>query len=389
MGSYEPEPQELYTETPCIRSAALSQAIGCNVFLKLENLQPAGSFKSRGIGHMMRAAAGARPDARFYCSSGGNAGLACATAAAALRRPCTVVVPLTTPAHMIDKIRALGAQVHQVGAHWERADAHLRAELLARDPAGVYVPPFDHADIWAGVSTLVDELAADAPAPDAILCNCGGGGLLNGVMEGVERNYGAASAPEPADEDEGKDEGAGRRLRAAGGKRPTVVVAETRGAESLHASLAAGRLVALPAITSVATSLGAPRVSERTFRWATEEYDYYDDDDDGRRQQRQRQRRKLVSVVVTDAEAVAAAARFADDARMLVEVACGATLAVAYSGELRRLLAAEEGRGHEGFGDEEWARKNVVVIVCGGSNISLDLLRAYQEKFGLKTGPGQ
>ncbi|RYO93353.1 hypothetical protein DL764_008003 [Monosporascus ibericus] len=357
MGSYTPEPQKLWIETPCIP----------NIFLKLENLQPSGSFKSRGIGHMMQRALAAhraaakvkKPDAdaegeagvvHFYCSSGGNAGLACATAAAALGRSrctCTIVLPLTIPEHMVAKLQLLGAVVHQVGAHWALADAHLRQELLARDPHhGVYVPPFDHPDIWEGASSIIDELAAqmaafigrgdgeDSGNIDGLVCSVGGGGLLNGIMEGLERQ---------------------KRGPRAG--KPRVLAVETVGTDSLNQSVRAGELVTLPAITSVATSLGAPRVSERTFEW-TRRADY------------------LTSHVVSDADAVAGSVKFANDARMLVEVACGATVAPVYNGDLRKVMGA-------GLGDEEWRRKNVVLVVCGGSNVTLEMLRAYQEKFGV------
>ncbi|KAI2784594.1 tryptophan synthase beta subunit-like PLP-dependent enzyme [Daldinia loculata] len=343
MGSCNPEPQKLFIETPCIPSIALSRVAGCNIFLKLENLQPSGSFKSRAVGNMMYQAMLAKPagNVHFYCSSGGNAGLACATAAATLRQPCTIVVPTTTSQHMIEKIRLLGAKVHQVGTNWALADEHLRTVPLAHDPSGVYVPPFDHPDIWAGNSTIVDELATqlrpyDVAHVDGIACNCGGGGLLNGIMAGVQKHYTDADVTEP-----------------------TVLAVETAGADSLNASVKAGELVALPGITSIATSLGAPRVSERTFRWS-------------------REAPHLKSLVVTDAEAVMGSVRFADDARMLVEVACGATLATVYNGDLRRVV------GGEGISDEEWSRKNVVVIVCGGSNVTLEMLRSYGEKYGVK-----
>ncbi|KAI1661209.1 tryptophan synthase beta subunit-like PLP-dependent enzyme [Daldinia decipiens] len=340
MGSCNPEPPKLFIETPCIPSIALSRAAGCNIFLKLENLQPSGSFKSRAVGNMMYQAMLAKPagNVHFYCSSGGNAGLACATAAKTLGQPCTIVVPTTTSQHMIEKMRLLGAKVHQVGANWALADEHLRAALLARDPTGVYVPPFDHADIWAGTSTIVDELAAQLGAlrVDGIACNCGGGGLLNGIMAGVQKHY-----------------------TGAGAREPTVLAVETAGAHSLNASVRAGELVTLPGITSIATSLGAPRVSERAFRWS-------------------REAPHLKSLVVTDAEAVMGCVRFADDARMLVEVACGATLATVYNGDLRRVV------GGEGISDEEWSRKNVVVVVCGGMNVTLEMLRSYGETYGVK-----
>ncbi|KAI0593076.1 tryptophan synthase beta subunit-like PLP-dependent enzyme [Biscogniauxia sp. FL1348] len=362
--SSAPRPQNLYIETPCIPSPALSRAAGCNIFLKLENLQPSGSFKSRGIGTMMYRAmllhgqqqeggtptscssssSEPPPDVHFYCSSGGNAGLAAVTAAARLGRPCTVVVPTTTSARVVSQLRLRGATaVHQVGSDWSRADAHLRETLLAHDPRGVYVPPFDHADIWDGVSTLVDELCASSSFPrpiDAIVCNVGGGGLLNGIMEGVSRY------PRP----------------------PKVLALETRGAHSLAAAVEAGALVTLPRITSVATSLGAPRVSARSLEWALAAGGGLG----------------LAHAVVEDAAAVRAAARFADDERLLVEVACGATLAAAYE-DGGRLLREALGFGARAEEDreDEWRTKNVVMVVCGGNNVSLEMLREYVEKFGV------
>ncbi|KAK7965982.1 pyridoxal-phosphate dependent enzyme [Apiospora aurea] len=367
MGSYssEPEPQKLWIETPCVPSLPMSQAAGCNIFLKLENLQPSASFKSRGIGNMMYKAMLSQRQhptgkpAHFYCSSGGNAGLACATAAIALARPCTIVVPVTTLPLMVDKLRRLGAEVVQTGEHWAAADAHLRKNLLSQDEAGVYVPPFDHPDVWEGASSMVDELAAQLPpllkgngsgngngdgVPDAIVCNCGGGGLLNGIMEGVERQA---------------------KKRWARGRRPRVVAVETVGAHSLHASAQAGEHVALPQITSIATSLGAVRVSAKSWEWYRRQSESAEAD-----------ATPLSSVTVTDAEAVMGSARLANDALLLVEVACGATIATVYNGELRRTLG-------KGLSDAEWAATNVVIIVCGGSNITLEMLRKYQEEYGV------
>ncbi|KAF3348092.1 hypothetical protein VdG2_03818 [Verticillium dahliae VDG2] len=78
MGSISAEAKLPWIETPLISSPELSRAAGCNILLKLENLQPSGSFKSRGVGNLvLRAvAASASADVHFYCSSGGNAGLA-------------------------------------------------------------------------------------------------------------------------------------------------------------------------------------------------------------------------------------------------------------------------------------------------------------------------
>ncbi|ROW11677.1 hypothetical protein VPNG_05648 [Cytospora leucostoma] len=355
MGSAAKQPPKPWIETPCIYSLPLSRTAGCNIYLKLENLQPSGSFKSRGIGNLMFRAIKATPDAssptssseavHFYTSSGGNAGLACATAARALGRPATVVVPMTTPPHMVEKLRALGAGVVQTGENWAAADRHLREVVIAgferENPASraVYVPPFDHKDVWDGAETLVDELRAQVPGEqqqiDGIVCSVGGGGLLCGIMQGVQG------------------------IREAGhGRGPKVLAVETEGAESLNASVRAGELVTLPAITTIATSLGATRVAVEAFEWT------------------RRAGADLVSAVVTDRDAVVAMARFLDDARMLVESACGATIATVYNGDLRRYLG-------KGMTDEEWAGKNVVLVVCGGSNISLGMLENYRIDFGV------
>ncbi|KAI0906188.1 tryptophan synthase beta subunit-like PLP-dependent enzyme [Ustulina deusta] len=381
MGSYVPELPTLHIETPCIPSPELSRAAGCNIYLKLENLQPSGSFKSRGIGALLLRAVQSSSTGRahFYCSSGGNAGLACAEAARTLRQPCDVFVTSLTPDHVLAKLAALGATPHRAGSSWPEADTRCRA-AVAGDPDGIYVPPFDHPLIWDGNATLVDELAAleakgffrgngggdSDGAIDAIVCNVGGGGLLNGVMEGIARNYPPARA------------------------RPAVLALETAGADSLAASIRAGSHVALPGITSVASSLGAPRVSERTYRWAetcaATTFVYPSSppppppppprakkpaDPDAPR---------LVSAVVSDAVAVSACARFLDDARMLVEVACGATLSSVYDGGETHLRAA---LAPDIDDDERWAKTNVVLVVCGGSNISLHLLAKYREQFGV------
>ncbi|PNY25392.1 L-serine dehydratase/L-threonine deaminase [Tolypocladium capitatum] len=335
MGSLTSEAKLPWSPTPCVRSPQLSRIAGCNVYLKLDNLQPSGSFKSRGIGNLMtRAAANATGHVHFYCSSGGNAGLACATSAVALRRPATIVIPMTTSDLLKNKLLDLGVQVHQTGKNLAVADEYLRTQLLAKDPHGIYVPPFDHPHVWDGASSIVPELRDQMDVPmDAIVCSVGGGGLFNGLMQGIE------SFP-------------------WSGSKPHVVCVETAGADSLNASIRANSHVTLPEITSIATSLGCSRVSAETWRWC--------------------QYPNTHSLVVSDADAAISCVRFADDARHLVEISCGAALATVYRGDLRETL----GRG---LTDDEWARKNIVIIVCGGSGVTLSILDQYRKEYGHQT----
>ena len=89
-----------------------------NVLFKLETLQPSGSFKDRGIGHMIETLMAKGKVEKLICSSGGNAGHAVATAGKAVYVPVDVYVPTTTKAMMVAKIRKTGANVIIGGDNW-------------------------------------------------------------------------------------------------------------------------------------------------------------------------------------------------------------------------------------------------------------------------------
>lgn len=260
-------------------------------------------------------------------------------AARSLGRPASVVVPLSTKPLMLAKIRAAGAsEVLQHGASWKEADAYLRETVLPeaekRGEAGVYVPPFDAPDIWTGHATLVDEVKAqmqqlcgEGAKPDVVACSVGGGGLLNGIVEGTER--------------------------LGGEWEDTIVLAvETRGAHSLAESLAQGEHATLPGITSQATSLGCIKVSDRTYELATT-------------------RKQIKSVVLSDDEAAMGCWRLADDERLIVELACGVNVALCYGGRLEKAL------GRPVRKDEK-----VLIVVCGGSAVTIDMIASWKHEFG-------
>ncbi|XP_055555445.1 serine dehydratase-like isoform X2 [Falco cherrug] len=312
--------------SPVLESLPLSRAAGTKVFMKLENIQPTGSFKIRGIGHLCQEAAkkGCR---HFVCSSGGNAGLAAAYAAKKLGLPVTVVVPSTTGPTTVRKLEELGAEVEVSGQVWD--EANKRALELAKTEGWVSIHPFDHPLVWQGHASLVQELKDSLDTkPDAILLAVGGGGLLAGVVAG---------------------------LHQVGWQDIPIIAAETWGTHSFHTALAAGRLVSLPDITSVAKCLGAKMVAARALECAQE--------------------CQVISQVVEDTEAVRAVEQFLDDERMLVQPACGAALALLYTGRLQRLQ-------HEG-----WLRTplaSVVVVVCGGSSMQVAQLQALKSQLGLE-----
>mmetsp|Transcript_41587 Transcript_41587/g.130255 ORF Transcript_41587/g.130255 Transcript_41587/m.130255 type:complete len:130 (-) Transcript_41587:2401-2790(-) len=117
--------------------------------------------------------------------------------------PVQVIVPSTTKPIMLDKIRLQGATVEVVGDNWNEADAHARALVDSAGGAAAYIPPYENPLLWEGHSTLVDEILDANPSTGAIFLSVGGGGMLNGVLEGLERR--GASIPVYACETHGAD----------------------------------------------------------------------------------------------------------------------------------------------------------------------------------------
>lgn len=302
-------------ETPLWESEPLQEILGAPVLLKMEALQPCGSFKIRGLGRVCatRVAGGAT---HLWCSSGGNAGLAVAYAGKRLKVPVTVVVPETTSAWARAGIAAQGAEVVESGAHWYAAHQYAQEHM---SEGAAYIHPFDDPEIWAGHAPMIGEVARQGPKPGAVVVAVGGGGLLCGVLSG---------------------------MHAVGWTDVPVLAVETEGAASLAAAMAAGEVVALDKITSLATTLGARAVAEEALEWT-------------------RRHAAIQSVVVSDRAAVQACLRFADDHRVLVEPACGAALSVVYDRN-PALTTALDGP--------------VLVIVCGGAGVSAALLRGWDER---------
>nr|XP_056715669.1 serine dehydratase-like [Euleptes europaea] len=312
--------------TPVLESITLSQAAGSRVYMKMENVQPMGSFKIRGIGYFCQELA-KKGCLHFVCSSGGNAGAAAAYAAQKLSIPATIVVPEFASPSTVKRLENLGAEVEIFGKVWD--EANDRALALAKEDGWVNVHPFDHPLVWKGHSSLVKELKDSLDAkPGAIVLSVGGGGLLAGVVAGLQE-VGWLDVP--------------------------IVAVETRGADSFSAAIQAGRLVTLPDITSVAKCLGAKTVAQRALDCASE--------------------CPIISHVLDDVEAVKAVEQFLDDERMLVEPACGASLALLYSGHIQRLQ--DEGRLSRTLG-------SIVIIVCGGGNIRMDMIENMKDQLGMK-----
>ncbi|CEP65048.1 uncharacterized protein LALA0_S19e00144g [Lachancea lanzarotensis] len=321
-----------YSVTPLLERRFNTEGDGPKFFIKYEMLQPSGSFKSRGISHLIAQKKkdlmkNGEKKLAVFSSSGGNAGLAAATAAKSMKLDCTVVVPKTAKPRMVEKIKSAGADAIVYGEHWGLADQYLREEVMAKARESgletLYVHPFDDEIIWEGHSTIVEEILQQLEQQQVplyklkgIICSVGGGGLYSGVIKGLEKYNLVKEIP--------------------------IVAVETEGSDVLSKSLANGSPIVLEKISSIASSLGSSYISSFAFDSA--------------------QKYGSKSVVLQDSDVTKTCMRFSEDSSIVVEPACGASLHLCY-----HPARLESALGHKLGKDDV-----VVVIACGGSCTSFD-----------------
>ena len=200
--------------TPLVHVEVPGAPDGIDLYLKLEVLQPIGSFKLRGAMNVVRQLSAADLVDGVWTVSAGNAALGVAYAARHAGVPCSVMVIDTAPAAKVDAIHRLGASIVRVtyDEAWKTVERHSSDRMR-----GYFIHPFDDDRFIAGNGTVALEILEDLPDVDAIVGSVGGGGLLSGVIA------------------------AARALRP----QTKVFAAEPETAAPLSASLAAGRPVYL------------------------------------------------------------------------------------------------------------------------------------------------
>lgn len=259
--------------TPVLRA----EVDGRPVVFKLEHLQRTGSFKLRGA---LNAALGADAPAHVVTASGGNHGVAVATAAALLGLPATVFVPVTAPEGKTRRIEAAGARLVRHGAIYAEAVDAALAE--AAEVGGHCLPAYDDRLVVAGQGTCALEAITQASDVDTLVVAVGGGGLAAGTVLG------------------------------AGGRQ--VVAVEPDGCRALHDALATGRPVDSPVDSVAASALGATSVGEVPFAVLAGS--------------------GVRSVLVSDRELLAARDRLWEEFRLAVEPAAAAGFAALLAGRV-------------------------------------------------------
>lgn len=171
--------------SPLRPSPAFSARTGTNVYLKLENWQPTGSFKVRGAINFLSHLSDEEKAHSLVTASAGNHALAVGFAAGKLGfSGVTVFLPRSAPQAKVEKLRRFPLAFRQVGSTYE--ETHHAAEEFRQEHSATFIHPYDDARTVAGTGTIGLEVLEDLPDLDAILVPVGGGGLLSGIALAVK-----------------------------------------------------------------------------------------------------------------------------------------------------------------------------------------------------------
>lgn len=297
--------------TPLEKSRSLSDLLGVETCVKFELFQRTGSFKPRGAFNKMLQLTDEEKDRGVVAVSGGNHAQATAFAATQLGIHATVLMPETTPKASIAATREYGAEtilMPTIADCFQEADRFTAVGMT-------FVHPFDDPEVISGQATIGLEIVEKMPEVTDVIVSIGGGGLAAGVASTLNH------------------------------LKPNVRIwgVETEGADAMAQALTAGKPVTMPAITSIAKTLGAPYVSDLTLEMV----------------------RELIEsvTVVSDREAVESLVFIADRLKVVAEPSASCTLAAAK--RLRR-----------NFGEST----RLLLILCGG-NVTINDIAGYKRQY--------
>jgi threonine dehydratase len=171
-------------KTPLQKNTWLSEKYGCEVYLKLENMQPIGAFKIRGATYRISKLTEAEKKKGVVAASAGNHAQGVAWGSAKFGVQATIVMPTNAPLTKVQNTKALGAKVVLVGETFEQAFAE--AQRIEKETGAVLVHAYEDADVIAGQGTVGLEIMEQLPGVDAVIVSLGGGGLMTGVATAIK-----------------------------------------------------------------------------------------------------------------------------------------------------------------------------------------------------------
>ncbi|CCH41800.1 Tryptophan synthase beta chain [Wickerhamomyces ciferrii] len=328
-----------YIKTPLVDCKELSEQSPCRIFLKQEFIQPSGSYKIRGLSNLIRTSIEeikSNPNnlgktIHVYAASGGNAGNAVSCASQFYGLESTVVIPKATSDKMKQKIFKNGSKIIVQGETIGEAAIYLKDVLIpSLDDSiiPIYCHPYDIPAIWHGHSSIIDEIVDQLASSNelsklkGIVCSIGGGGLYNGLVQGLQRNQ-LSKIP--------------------------IMTLETDTCPTFHESIKAQKQVFIKKTNTIAISLACPYVSLKTL-------EYYNS-------------HKTKNLLVSDSDAANSCLNFANEFNIIVEPACGVALCSVYNNLIQKNIE---------FFDDLKSDDIVVIIVCGGSSTTVQDLTNYK-----------
>ncbi|KAJ7084428.1 tryptophan synthase beta subunit-like PLP-dependent enzyme [Mycena belliarum] len=316
---------EIIQETPLVKARNLSTRLGCDIWLKREDLHDVFSFKIRGAYNFMANLSDEERWKGVVTCSAGNHAQGVALSGARLGIPCTIVMPVGTPSIKVRNVVRLGAKVVSHGTDFD--EAKEECARLAAVHGLVFVPPYDHPLIIAGQGTIGMEILKQMPnsdALDAVFAAVGGGGLVSGIAEYVKR---------------------------IGNPKTKVLGCETIDGDAMAQSLAKGERVTLSEVGPFSDGTAVKIVGQEPFRIC---------------------QKLLDGVVKVDNDELCAAIKdIFDETRSITEPAGALALAA-----LKRYIVENNLVG---------ANKKFVAVVSG-ANMNFDRLRFVAERAELGEG---
>lgn len=222
--------------SPLLHNSWLSESLGCQLYLKLENMQPIGSFKIRGAINRISKLTPAERKRGVIAASAGNHAQGVAWASRRLGVSATIVMPKGAPLVKIQNTRSLGAEVILEGDSYDQAFAHVRK--TAQQTGRVIIPAFEDPAIIAGQGTIGLELVEQLPDLDVVIGSIGGGGMMAGISIALRELH----------------------------PRAEIIGCQAAGAASMARSIQKGRPLELESVDTFADGIAVGRASPQLFR---------------------------------------------------------------------------------------------------------------------------
>lgn len=226
----------ILTPTPLIKNDLLSATYGCEVYLKLETLQPVGSFKIRGATYKISTLTESEKKSGVIAASAGNHAQGVAWGARHFGISSLIVMPETAPLTKVANTQALGAKVHLEGENYD--ESFKAAQRIMKESGRTYLHAYHDASVIAGQGTIGLEIISQLPDVDCVVTSIGGGGLSAGM---------------------------GIALKAKN-KKIKMISCQAKNASSMIASLEQGHKVIVPNTGTFADGIAVQSVNEDLFK---------------------------------------------------------------------------------------------------------------------------